>query len=78
MPEEGCFFYPDCDPNLSDTCQCLGCGNGNECTDQTDCVCPACVSNEFCQADDCVDDGECDPYLEGCVCADCADQSICN
>ena len=44
----------------------------------SDCVCPSCAADEFCSNPaNCNGDNECDPYNEGCACADCADHPQC-
>ncbi len=60
------------DPAL---CECEGC-TLPQCDDGmgtfADCVCAVCATDAFCaNAGNCVADGLCDPYGEGCVCADC-------
>jgi hypothetical protein len=43
-----------------------------------DCVCPDCANNAKCNDPaSCTDDGECNPYYEGCSCADCAAHPLC-
>lgn len=41
------------------------------CTPNEACTCSDCDANDFCQ-NNCVDDGVCVPFYEGCSCADCA------
>lgn len=40
------------------------------------CTCIDCTATPFCN-DNCVDNGECVPWLEGCSCADCKDNEDC-
>lgn len=71
VPGECVQIYDDCLPELADECLCGGCPG--ECNNLADCACPECVGNkELCPLTNCTDDGACDPYLEGCSCADCA------
>jgi hypothetical protein len=61
-------------------CVCAGC-NLDACTDGAtfdDCVCPSCNADAFClDPANCNGDGVCDPYNEGCLCADCAEHPSC-
>lgn len=51
----------------------VGCKDDGQCTLEDDCVCTDCSTDDYCSdPNNCVDDGECDAFLEGCVCADCA------
>lgn len=64
-------------PDL-DACTCFGCNNNGSCPVEEDCVCPDCMTAEFtCQPDECVDDGECNPAFEGCLCDDCVAHPAC-
>jgi hypothetical protein len=58
-------------------CVCQGCDAGNGCEISEDCTCPDCAMDGFC-TDACQLDGVCDPYNEGCACADCADFPACS
>jgi hypothetical protein len=62
------------------TCTCNGCFD--DCvTDRgpsSDCVCDVCDEDEFCMnPENCVDGNGCDPFVEGCQCADCAEHPMC-
>jgi len=49
------------------------------CTDGVDCVCGECDDDLFCRdPNNCTDNGNCVAFVEGCVCADCADLPVCN
>ncbi|NUP09602.1 MAG: hypothetical protein HOW73_26450 [Polyangiaceae bacterium] len=71
-----------CDPTLADQCLCTGC-DFDACFDtatntSVDCVCPVCAKDEFCSDKaNCTDGDGCDPVIEGCQCADCADHPAC-
>jgi hypothetical protein len=53
------------------------CTNNGNCTDD-DCVCTDCDDDLFCSdPDNCQDNGTCQPFEEGCVCADCATHPEC-
>jgi hypothetical protein len=59
-------------------CVCYGCPNPNGiCENNEDCVCPDCTNESFCGGSNCENDGLCDPYFEGCSCADCAGHPAC-
>ena len=48
------------------------------CTLEDDCVCGECSGDSFCSSpDNCNNDGLCDPYNEGCACADCEGHPQC-
>lgn len=75
-----------CEPG--ETCSCADCATGpsctatcvpdNACTLDDDCVCDDCDNDSFCgDPSNCLDDGTCDFYSEGCVCADCAAHPVC-
>ena len=73
--------YPPCDVASQVDCLCEGCDQGEGCGDRAsqwfnDCVCPQCDGDSFCTSN-CTDDGECNPYLEGCTCTDCAAHPLC-
>ena len=63
------------------SCSCMGCSLA-ECFDGTnyaDCVCPQCATDSFCaDPNNCNNDGQCDPFNEGCACGDCAGHPQCN
>jgi hypothetical protein len=70
-----------CTMDVADTCSCYGCNaecfNGPQ-EIVSDCVCPVCADDPFCnQPDTCTDDGLCDPFPEGCQCSDCAGHPMC-
>ena len=71
----------NCDPALEPECLCAGCGPA--CVDKmtmeiSDCVCGVCAADAFCSDPmNCTDDGSCDPFNEGCQCADCAAHPEC-
>jgi hypothetical protein len=49
------------------------------CGDGVDCVCAECDDDLFCSdPDNCFDNGNCVNFVEGCVCADCADLPVCD
>ena len=55
------------------------CQTNGQCDIQDDCVCPDCSNHLFCaNPANCKDDGTCKPFLEGCICADCASLDICS
>lgn len=63
-------------------CECGGCLDNGVCISETeldDCVCPDCATDSFCtDPSNCNNDGSCDPFNEGCGCADCANHPNCN
>ncbi|MCA9636758.1 MAG: hypothetical protein KC420_12085 [Myxococcales bacterium] len=60
------------------TCTCAGCVLDGMCTLEDDCVCGECAGDAFCgDVANCANDGLCDPYNEGCACADCASHPQC-
>jgi hypothetical protein len=63
-----------CDEADAVACVCIGCDSQN--CGISDCVCPSCDGNMYCVMN-CEDDGICDPYSEGCTCADCAAHPLC-
>ena len=42
-----------------------------------DCACVDCVSTAFCNPDQCVNDGACDPLADSCICPDCDNTHYC-
>jgi hypothetical protein len=75
-----CIFEPEagCDLALAPECFCLGCSD--ECSGATisDCLCEVCATDPFCSDPSaCIRDASCDPFNEGCHCADCADHPSC-
>ncbi|MEM9695168.1 MAG: hypothetical protein AAGA56_21680 [Myxococcota bacterium] len=54
-----CGPQGECDDDESNAC-----GSGENCT------CPDCTNTDFC-TNNCIDDGVCIEYYEGCACADC-------
>ena len=61
-----------------DPCTCVSCATDGACTTDDDCVCPDCKTDSFCSnPSNCNDDGICDMFNEGCVCADCAAHPSC-
>ena len=70
-----------CEDPDETACTCDGCSQV-QCDDGdnnfTDCTCPQCADDPYCSnTDNCNDDGECNPWLEGCVCDDCLDHPAC-
>lgn len=66
---------PDCTELDQDNCVCEGCDATCE---LSDCVCPSCAADAFCtDPANCNNDNECDPFSEGCGCADCVDHPEC-
>jgi len=66
---------PNCPALDAVACACAGCSA--DCA-QSDCVCPICATDNYCSdPGTCLDDGSCDPWSEGCICADCADHPSC-
>lgn len=66
---------PACTMLDQDLCICEGC---SDVCAESDCVCPSCVDDAACAAPgSCTDDNECDPFNEGCECADCVDHPQC-
>jgi predicted small lipoprotein YifL len=50
----------------------VGCKDDGQCTLEDDCVCTDCDADSYCSDPaNCQDDGKCDAFVEGCVCADC-------
>jgi len=48
------------------------------CTLDDDCVCDDCDADSFCgDSTNCIDDGVCAPFSEGCICTDCATNPAC-
>ncbi|MCA9718726.1 MAG: hypothetical protein KC468_28920, partial [Myxococcales bacterium] len=72
LPQQQCDQY---DPV---TCVCDGCDGDGECTQDEDCVCPDCTNQNYCRGNQCMNDGLCHPYFEGCECQDCASHPQCN
>jgi len=61
-----------------DTAQCGYCDGDGTCNDTDACTCEECWDNAVClDTDNCLDDGVCDGYSEGCFCADCAGEPAC-
>ena len=53
------------------------CTNDGSCSND-DCVCSDCDDDLFCSdPDNCFDNGSCNAFTEGCVCADCAAHPEC-
>jgi hypothetical protein len=75
--------FPACDVASQELCQCEGCTDDEICFDAglhlaDDCVCPDCATDRFCtDPTHCNGDGLCNPYFEGCSCADCAAHPLC-
>lgn len=73
-PNEQCLGFDEA------TCTCNGCFDSCV-TDRgpsSDCVCNACDDDRFCMnPKNCVDGNGCDPFIEGCQCADCAEHPLC-
>ena len=68
---DDCYFnVPSCGPGDE------GCDDEVGCQFDENCTCPDCTDTPFCQ-DNCVDNGHCVPWLEGCSCADCAQDEDC-
>jgi len=72
-----------CSAAVGEGCSCTDCAEAPVCgfcddtpasCDTTDaCTCSACDADAFCiDAGNCLNDGFCDQFNEGCVCADCA------
>ncbi len=60
------------------SCACVGCVNDGMCTLEDDCVCGECAMDGFCSDPaNCNEDGQCDPYNEGCGCIDCSGHPQC-
>lgn len=54
------------------------CTDDGMCGAEDDCVCPECDDDLFCRdPENCLDNGMCNEFTEGCVCADCADLPVC-
>ncbi len=75
--------FPPCNLQDQQACLCEGCTDDNVCfnaqTQQADdCVCLDCHDSQTCNAPSaCNNDGLCNPYYEGCACADCANHPEC-
>lgn len=55
----------------------VGCSNDpGECSIAEDCTCPNCTNTPRC-TDNCLNNGSCVEYLEGCSCADCMNVDSC-
>jgi hypothetical protein len=54
----------------------VGCDDDGECNSDEDCVCTDCTNTPRC-TDNCLNNGSCVQYLEGCSCADCASVMEC-
>jgi hypothetical protein len=66
-----------CD-DCEDAAQCGFCDGDGACQATDACTCEECWTDGFCSdANNCTDDGICDGYLEGCLCADCANEPNC-
>ena len=71
-----------CDTTTSTTTTTVP-GGGANCTDDgdcgnDDCVCSDCDEDFFCKdPDNCTDNGTCQTFVEGCVCADCMTHPEC-
>ncbi|MBC8070776.1 MAG: hypothetical protein IAG13_20790 [Deltaproteobacteria bacterium] len=61
----------------ADDCVCVGCNDDGVCSDDDDCVCTDCDDTDFCLPSDCNGDSVCDPFFEGCACADCCPHPQC-
>jgi hypothetical protein len=75
--------FPACDVASQPQCLCEGCTDDEICFDSglqlaDDCICSDCAADRFCtDPARCIADGQCNPYYEGCHCADCADHPLC-
>ena len=75
--------FPPCNLQDQQACLCEGCTDDDICfnaqTQQADdCVCADCHDSQTRNAPSaCNNDGLCNPYYEGCVCADCANHPKC-
>ncbi|MBC8071770.1 MAG: proprotein convertase P-domain-containing protein [Deltaproteobacteria bacterium] len=76
-PPQACIEPQDECLDPEDDCSCVGCNNDGLCDVDDDCTCIDCAAADVCGVDACEDDGLCDPYGEGCLCADCADEVVC-
>ncbi|MCB9755103.1 MAG: hypothetical protein H6713_34635 [Myxococcales bacterium] len=78
MCSEGALAAPDCTVGDAASCACVGCDNNGMCTLEDDCVCGDCGNDAFCSDPaNCNNDGQCDPYNEGCGCQDCSGHPQC-
>jgi hypothetical protein len=85
-----CTDDGQCDSGAGEDCTCtdcymkvdgcppedVGCYDNAECNTDEDCVCNDCTGTPRC-TDNCLDNGSCVRYLEGCSCADCAPLMVC-
>lgn len=56
----------------------IHCQDDGACTAADDCICDDCAQDAWCGSPaSCADDGVCDPYNEGCLCADCSTVPAC-
>jgi hypothetical protein len=54
------------------------CKHDGVCNADDDCICPDCDTDLFCSdPSKCFDNGECNTFTEGCVCADCMTHPEC-
>jgi hypothetical protein len=78
MCNDAAVMDPGCAVGDASSCACQGCVLDGMCTLEDDCVCGECADDGFCgDPENCNDDGMCDPYNEGCACADCAGHPQC-
>ncbi|MCA9662207.1 MAG: hypothetical protein KC486_27965 [Myxococcales bacterium] len=76
--DDTALMNPSCGAGDADACECVGCVLDGMCTLEDDCVCGECSGDSFCSSpDNCNNDGLCDPYNEGCACADCEGHPQC-
>jgi hypothetical protein len=73
-PNEQCLHFDE------ETCACNGCFDS--CVPDrgaaSDCVCEVCSEDRYCASPKGCKDGDgCDPFTEGCQCADCAEHPLC-
>ena len=56
----------------------IHCQDDGACNANDDCICDECAQDNWCSSpSSCIDDGVCDTYDEGCICADCATLPAC-
>ncbi len=54
------------------------CTDDGRCAPEDDCVCVECDDDLFCRdPENCVTDGACNEFAEGCVCPDCSELPVC-
>lgn len=71
---EICGVCPDCPLDIP---ECGACGADAACGTDDACTCDVCDAESQCGPGNCIDNGVCVYFDEGCACADCASDPLC-